>query len=172
MAATVEGDDVKCSRCKKEADDGTWESGCNYGRIQLGLSSQIFAALCPGKPDAWKIGHPAAVKNDAQEVIFDWGENYNKPEVSDYVLCRECQKELIGIVGRFFRYGEGGKRGQREIGTKVVLYKSRDWVRDDSYVTPEMLRERAASVDWSTVTIEERIVDVPATTMSIEKVYG
>jgi len=101
-----------CGRCgSKEIDTPAWHTGWpNYGMIELGAASQAFAHLCgeniAGQKefDAWHKGHPAMVKNEAQEVVFQWGGGYKNISTA-YRLCYDCQHELLALVGAFFKYG-------------------------------------------------------------------
>lgn len=106
---------TRCSRCgRDDTNSHSWEDGWpNYGRIELGFSSQAFAALCGAKGcaeeehfAAWRKGHPAMVENQAQSVIFEWGNGYKFDSRDRYRLCRECQRSLLTVVGNFFGYGK------------------------------------------------------------------
>jgi hypothetical protein len=91
-----------CSRCGSLLHG--WEDGWpNHGVIDLGASSQAFAAL-RGRPNVaedsdfawWRHGHPAMTVNEAQRVKFEWRDG------AAYHLCFRCQRELLRIVGAFF----------------------------------------------------------------------
>lgn len=108
-AAAKLRNDESCVRCNNVIDPSNgkrWEFGWPlYGSIQLGFAAQIFAKLADARGCAdnehfkwWKEGHAALIKNEAQEVIFDWGQNSK----SKCLLCYECQSKLINMVGEFF----------------------------------------------------------------------
>lgn len=94
-----------CGHCKEPIQPG-WENGWPlFGTIDLGFSAQAFGALCGMKTCAseahfeiWSLGHPALEINEAQHLRFRWTEK------TDYRLCYSCQKELINLVGKFFKY--------------------------------------------------------------------
>lgn len=101
---------TSCDRCTKEIDLSRWENHTLGGKINLDFPAQAFGALCGMKHtadqehfEAWRRGHPAATKNEARHVTFEWpNENYR--------LCYDCQKRLLGIVGLFFRYGNASEK--------------------------------------------------------------
>jgi len=103
-----------CTRCgSNNIDTGRWEDGWpNYGRIEIGYAAQAFGALCgaehcaePEHFTAWHKGHPAMIENGAQSVIFEWGAGYKFDSRERYRLCRGCQKSLLAVIGKFFKYG-------------------------------------------------------------------
>jgi hypothetical protein len=99
-------DQVKCGRCGEVANptDG-WEHGWPlYGEIKIGFPAQAFGALCGMKHIAepehfswWNEGHPAMIDNSAQSVAFEWDCD------KEWRLCYECQKELLRVIGNFFK---------------------------------------------------------------------
>lgn len=108
-----------CSRCGNRINLSRWEEQWpNYGKVQLGFASQIFGTLCGEDGCAkrehfkvWHEGHPAMTLNGAQQICFEW----RKGGENDYILCRECQREFIGIVGAFFRFPERAEEIRRTL---------------------------------------------------------
>jgi|AVFP01.1.fsa_nt_gi hypothetical protein len=102
-----------CSRCGGKIDGDRWENGWpNYGYIHLGFAAQAFGALAGMEHiasrehfEAWSKRHKAMTKNDAQEVVFEWGAGYKYDSSDRYRLCYKCQKELLKTIGAFFGYG-------------------------------------------------------------------
>ena len=106
--ATQESDKVPCSRCGRTANpnDGWEHEWPIYGRLDIGYHSQAFVELAGGDVDAgfqmWEQGHPAMIQDDAQRVVFEWGNGYQYDSTGRYRMCCKCQRELLAVVGRFF----------------------------------------------------------------------
>lgn len=107
--ATPINQQVKCGRCGNVANPTDhWAHGWPlYGKIKIGFPAQAFGALCGMEHIAddehwlwWREGHPAMTTNDAQEVCFEW--KHDNP----YRLCYDCQKELLRVIGEFFKIPE------------------------------------------------------------------
>lgn len=104
---------ILCSRCGNVANptDG-WEHGWpNYGHIRLGIDCCSMDALTGDagiscSRNIWHDNHPMMEKFDAQEVVFTWGNGYEYDTVGKYRLCHKCQRELISIIGAFFKFPE------------------------------------------------------------------
>lgn len=103
-----------CGRCGNVANptDG-WEHAWPLrGTLEIGFPSQIFVPLFgqyDGSGEFWQQSHPVIKKFDAQNVIIQWeGDNtYNdKTGVANYRLCYECQKQLLQVIGQFFKFNE------------------------------------------------------------------
>ena len=108
---TPEAQRVACSRCGECANpsDGWEHSWPLYGRLDIGFPSQAFGHLggCEHIADRehfewWREGHPAMTTNEAQEVIFEWGNGYRFDSTGRYRLCYDCQKQLLRVIGEFF----------------------------------------------------------------------
>ena len=115
---TSEKDLVMCGRCGEVANptDG-WEHGWPlHGKIDIGFPSQAFGALCGMRHIAenhhflwWGEGHPAMTKNAAQHVTFEWDSENPK-----FRMCYKCQKELLKVVGEFFKIPESAEEFKEE----------------------------------------------------------
>ena len=118
---TKEEEQVLCSRCGNVAnpDDG-WENDWpNYGQILLGFNSVIHWPLLekavgpsfnPGyheNPIVKSVisgKHPAVKLFGAyQSIIIEWSAGDYPASISKkYRLCRDCQRDLLTIIGEFF----------------------------------------------------------------------
>ncbi|MHB1702379.1 MAG: hypothetical protein ACYCSN_20050 [Acidobacteriaceae bacterium] len=118
---------VECSRCGGCANpnDGWEHVWPLYGHLEIGFPGQAFGHLggCDHTADGvhfdwWAEGHPAMTKNEAQEVIFEWGNGFKFDSTGRYRLCYDCQKKLLHVVGEFFgirrRVEELKRAGVRE----------------------------------------------------------
>lgn len=118
---TKDEDKILCSRCGGIANptDG-WQCGWpNYGHIRLGYASciqwelfrQVFSKS-PLEADFNEqelvravIGekHPAVKRFGFQGIEIEWSvAGYPQELDAKYRLCRNCQKELLAILGKFF----------------------------------------------------------------------
>lgn len=109
---TPKEEHIKCSRCNKVANPtDSWEYGWPlYGKLEIGFPGQAFAYLGGAEYIAdkehfawWSKGHPAMVRNEAQEVVFEWGNGYKYDSEKRFRMCYYCQKELLYAIGKFFK---------------------------------------------------------------------
>lgn len=106
---TPEHEQITCGRCGEVANptDG-WEHGWPlFGTIDIGFPAQAFGALCGMRHIAedhhfkwWGQGHPAMTRNGAQRITFAWKHD------AAWRLCYNCQKELLCLIGQFFKIPE------------------------------------------------------------------
>jgi len=122
MCNTVTGnkDKILCSRCGQVANptDSWVHDWPNYGYIKVGFEScidwELFRKVLTKSPldidfrdhelvkaVIWET-HPAVKHFGFQGIEIEWSGDYPKGLSRKYRLCRECQKELLAILGQFF----------------------------------------------------------------------
>jgi len=124
MCNTVtEGEDkILCSRCGKVANPtDSWVHGWpNYGEIKLGYEScidwKLFKKVSDMSPldtnfrdqelvrSVINLNHPAVKNFDFQQIEIEWSAYVDYPRrlSGKYRLCRDCQAELLVLLGQFF----------------------------------------------------------------------
>ena len=118
---TENKDKILCSRCEEVANptDSWIDDWPNYGSIRLGYEScidwELFRKVLTKSPLDFDFRdqeliksvinetHPAVKHFGFQEIGIEWaGYSFPKGFSEKYRLCRECQKELLAILGQFF----------------------------------------------------------------------
>ena len=93
-----------CFHCGEEIGE-SWEEGwCNYGNITIGISCCSLEYLWEDRELDIGFEHPAMIESGYQEINLQWGSGYKfDSKERGYRLCWDCQRELMGLVGGFFR---------------------------------------------------------------------
>ena len=92
----------ECQRCDGEIGTNSDNRPCwNRGTIQLNR------ACCIGDPLSGSdfLKHPSVKGANFQVIDIGWGDDRKGyPGNNNYLICQDCNDELIGIVGKFFGF--------------------------------------------------------------------
>jgi len=84
-----------CNRCGEEIQEGRWEHTHYAGKIMLGRDCCIDDPL--GITSDKLLEYFVVKAFGYQYLELEWGYGDDK-----YSMCRKCQDELIGLIGKFF----------------------------------------------------------------------